>query len=382
MTIVRREYVGLFLLGFLTSLGLFAVHPVLPLYAKQFGVSYRAIGYFFSAYALVWVFLQIYAGHLSDKYGRKKFVLLGLVVYGSFAFLCFTAQSFSRLLVFRMMQGVGLGLFGPAALGLAGGFKEKGKSMAVYRTSEAIGIIFGPILGGLIGEIGLSYPFLISMCAAFTAIACLPLLKEMEPSAQVPGFFGSLRSMLKVRSLLYICAAAFVAELCFASFDVAIPIVGEALGFSTKKIGFVIASYFIAFSLFQIPIGIISERLNKKMLLSLNALIAAIGFVILVLAGSFWSMVLAMVLLGITLGAVFVQSTAVVAELSPVGKKSLYLAFFDSIIDVSFVVMPPVVGWLLVFGEKIPFVLCVLLMVASASLISIGLQKERPNSSV
>ncbi|KPJ48204.1 hypothetical protein AMJ40_07930, partial [candidate division TA06 bacterium DG_26] len=71
------------------------------------------------------------------------------------------------------------------------------------------------------------------------------------------------------------------------------------------------------------------------------------------------------------LGAVFVQSTAVVAELSPVGKKSLYLAFFDSIIDVSFVVMPPVVGWLLVFGEKIPFVLCVLLMVASASLISI-----------
>lgn len=362
----HREYIGLFLLGLLTSLGFFAVHPILPLYIKQFGVSYEKIGYFFSAYSFVWVFLQIYAGHLSDRYGRKKFILVGLLIYGIFAFLCFRAQSFSELFIFRMLQGVGLGLFGPASLGLVGGFKEKGKSMAVYRTSGAIGMIFGPILGGLIGDIALSYPFLISMVAAFVAIISLTLLEERESTSKNESFFGSVKSMLKLKGFLYICAAAFIAELCFVSFDIMIPIVGSSVGFSTKKIGFVLASYFIAFSLFQIPIGIISERVRKKKLIVLSALIASAGFLILFLAKSFWPMIFSMVLLGITLGAVFVQSTALIAEISPKGKKSLYLAFFDSIIDISFVAMPPLVGWILFLGERIPFTLCTFLMITSA----------------
>jgi MFS family permease len=365
---MRREYIGLCLLGSLSSLGLFAVHPILALYVKQLGVSYGEIGYFFSAYSFVWVFLQIYAGHLCDRYGRKRFILIGLLTYASFAFLCFRAQTFLELLFFRMMQGVGLGLFGPASLGLVGGFKEKGKSMAIYRTSEAIGIVLGPILGGFIGEMRLSYPFLISMCAGFAATISLPLLRERESGAESESFFGSVKAMVKLKGFLYICVAAFVAELCFASFDIVIPIVGNQIGFSAKKIGFLIASYFAAFSLFQVPIGMLSEKVSRKRLIVVSAAISSMGFLALVVANSFWPMILAMALLGITLGAVFVQSTALIAEIAPKGKKSLYLAFFDSIIDVSFVVMPPAVGWILFSGAKSPFILCVVLMMASSIL--------------
>lgn len=372
----HREYVGLCLLGFFTSLGFFAVHPILPLYIRQFGVSYREIGYLFSAYSFVWVFLQVYAGHLSDKYGRKKFILIGLLTYGIFAFLCFRAQSFSELLLFRMLQGVGVGLFGPASLGLIASFREKGKSMAIYRTSGAIGMILGPILGGFIGQIALSYPFLISMFAALVAIVSLLLLEERESGIKGEAFFRSVKAMLKLKGFLYICIAAFVAELCFASFDIVIPIVGSQIGFSAKKIGFLIASYFVAFSLFQIPIGVISEKVSKKKLIMVSAVISSIGFLVLVLSRAFWPMVSAMALLGITLGAVFVQSTALIAEISPEGKKSLYLSFFDSIIDISFVVMPPVVGWILFLGEKAPFVLCIFLMMASAIVISRSKQME------
>lgn len=366
----RREYIGLCLLGFLTSLGFFAVHPILPLYVKQLGVSYGEIGYFFSAYSFVWVFLQIYAGHLSDRYGRKKFILVGLLMYACFAFLCFRAQTFLELLLFRMMQGVGLGLFGPASLGLVGSLKEKGKSMAIYRTSEAIGIVLGPILGGFVGEVRLSYPFLISMCAGFSAVASLPLLREKEGVAEAESFWGSVKSILKLKGFLYICVAAFIAELCFASFDIVIPIVGSQIGFSARKIGVLIASYFAAFSLFQIPIGMLSEKASKKKLIVVSAAISSMGFLALVVSRTFWPMIFAMALLGITLGAVFVQSTALIAEIAPKGKKSLCLAFFDSIIDVSFVVMPPVVGWILFSGVKSPFILCVVLMITSAIVFS------------
>lgn len=200
-----KEYVGLFILGFLSSFGLFVVTPTLPLYIKQFGVSYKEIGYFFSAYSLVWVVLQIYAGHLADRYGRKNSIIIGLLIYGTFAFMCFRAQTFTQLLIFRMLQGVGLGLFGPASLGLVGSFEKKGRSFAIFRTAEAIGIVFAPILGGFVGDIALSYPFLISMVAVLLVIASLVLIKEERIKTKRESFFKSVKSMLKLKNFMYIC---------------------------------------------------------------------------------------------------------------------------------------------------------------------------------
>jgi DHA1 family multidrug resistance protein-like MFS transporter len=314
----------------------------------------------------VWVVLQIYAGHLADRYGRKNFIIIGLLIYGAFAFMCFRAQTFAQLLIFRMLQGVGLGLFGPASLGLVGSFEEKGRSFAIFRTAEAIGIIFAPILGGFVGDIGLSYPFLISMGAALLAIASLVLIKEERVKTKRESFFKSVKSMLKLKNFMYICIAAFIAELCFVSFEIVIPVVGESIALSAKKIGFVLSSYFVTFSLFQIPIGILSEKVSRKRLIVLSAFVTAVGFFLLFLSRTFWTMVSSMALLGVGLGAVFVQSSALVADIAPEDKKSLYLAFFDSIIDISFVVMPVMVGWILVVGERLPFILCTFLLIASA----------------
>jgi MFS family permease len=111
-------------------LGLFGsfgsvVSPVLPQYAERLGASYMDIGLFFSAYSFTWSILQLYTGYLSDKYGRSRFVMLGLFVYGISLILIGFFQSFMQLVIFRVIQGVGLGLFGPAALGLVAQAREK-----------------------------------------------------------------------------------------------------------------------------------------------------------------------------------------------------------------------------------------------------------------
>ena len=365
-----KEYTGLFLLGLLSSFGLFVVSPVLPLWVKQFGATYKEIGYFFTACSSVWVFLQMYAGHLADRYGRKRFIRIGLLIYGFFAFSCSQAHNFTQLLFFRMMQGAGLGLFGPAALGLVGGFKEKGKSFAIYRVSEGVGMILGPLVGGFIGDIRLSYPFMVSAIASLLAISSLFFVAEVESKAPDWGFFRSIGTMLKLRGFLLISFATFIAEMCFVSFNIVIPVVGESLHLSTKKIGFLLSSYFITFSLFQIPIGVLSERVSKKKLIVVNTAIAAFGFLALFLSQTFLFMSFSMALLGVTLGAVYIQASALIAEISPEDKKSLNLAFFDSVIDVSFVVMPVIVGYVLLAGEKLPFILCTIFMAISALIFS------------
>jgi len=72
---------GLVLVAFLTGLSFAVVAPILPLQVKAFGISYEMLGLFFSAYSLTWGVLQLYTGYLSDRYGRRRFALIGLAIH-------------------------------------------------------------------------------------------------------------------------------------------------------------------------------------------------------------------------------------------------------------------------------------------------------------
>ena len=360
-----REFFGLTLLGFLETLALFVVSPILPQYVGRYGASYVEIGYFFTAYSLTWVLLQLYTGYLSDKYGKKRFVFLGLLIYGVFALFVGLAQSFVQLLLFRVLQGLGLGIFGPAALGLVAQFKEKGKSMAFYRTANGAGIIIGPVLGGVIAGFDISYPFFLSGLASLIAIVSLFYLGEEKIKVQRINFLQSLRSMLSTASIVLICLAAFLAELCFAALEIVIPLVGLTFGFSSLWIGVILSSYFLTFTVLQVPIGFLSEKVGKRKVVASAAFAGAIPFIILYFSSDPIEMSFSMGLLGVMLGAVFVQSSAIVAELSPRGDESLYMAFFDAVIDCSFPVIPGIVAYLVTFGIKTPFLLLINLMIFS-----------------
>jgi DHA1 family multidrug resistance protein-like MFS transporter len=176
---VNRSLIGLFLLGLLGSFGS-VVSPVLPVYAEKLGASYMEVGLFFSAYSFTWAFLQLYMGYLSDRFGRKKFIVMGLFIYGLFLIFCGLSQNFLQLVIFRVFQGVGLGLFGPAALGLVAQVKEKGKGFAFYRTASGLGFMVGPIIGGIMGSINVTYPFFIGGFLPLLAIPSVFLMYEKE----------------------------------------------------------------------------------------------------------------------------------------------------------------------------------------------------------
>ena len=99
-----RSLIGLSVLGLLQALSFSVVSPILPQYVEGFGVSYAQIGYFFSAYSMTWSLLQIYTGHLSDKYGKKRLAALGLLTYGVFALLVGAASNYVQLVVFRVLD--------------------------------------------------------------------------------------------------------------------------------------------------------------------------------------------------------------------------------------------------------------------------------------
>jgi len=183
-----------------------------------------------------------------------------------------------------------------------------------------------------------------------------------------------MKGMILNRNILLVCLATFLVELCFAALDIIIPLVGSSFGFSSFLIGIVLSSYFVAFTLLQVPIGLFSERVERRKLLVLASFAGVFPFLILYFSKGVLEMIFAMSLLGAALGAVFVQASAMVAELSPKGKESMHMAFFDAIIDLSFPVTPMIVTHLATVELKMPFLLLTSLM-ASAGIVFISIKK-------
>jgi MFS family permease len=180
------------------------------------------------------------------------------------------------------------------------------------------------------------------------------------------GFPASLRGMIFTGKIILICIATFMVELTFVSLDLIIPLFGSAIGFSAASTGIILSSYFIAFTLFQIPIGVVSEKINRKSLIIFCILSGALPFIVLSFLNNVIAWSLAAGALGVTIGTVFIQSSAYIAEFAPEGKESLYMAFFDSIIDYSFVIMPPIATYAYSYAPTAPFVLCAALLITAA----------------
>lgn len=366
---MRISELSLTLLAFLTGLSFTVVSPVLPLHVESFGVSYEVLGLFFSAYSLTWGLLQLYTGYLSDRYGRRRLALIGLTIYSLSALGCAQARSFPQLLSFRIVQGVGLGIFGPALLGLVAGLKRQERAFALYRTAQVGGEVIGPVVGGVVGRFGLGTPFLLSAGASGLAAAATLLLRGEATKSEAEekiGFQAAMRTIFSRPKFLLLCLGVFLAEMGYVVRGIAVPLAGKAAGLTTEQIGLVMSIYPLVFVLSQVPIGTLTEQTGHKPLLVGCALVSALGFGGLFVSTTVWQMGLAMGVLGLTLGIIFVQGTAWAAKLAPMERKSLYLASFDALIDLSFFITPVLVGLTAGLEVRLPFLFCVPLLLASA----------------
>ena len=124
---------------------------VLALIAPALSLTNPEIGLLGSAQyigVLCFVFLS---GHLSDKYGRKTVLILGIVVFTLFTWLIGFASSFLEAFLFRLVSGFGEGIFWPVAMAaVASYFKNrKGLALGIFYVGFDVGSVAGLSLGGL-----------------------------------------------------------------------------------------------------------------------------------------------------------------------------------------------------------------------------------------
>ncbi|MFI7469011.1 MFS transporter [Nonomuraea sp. NPDC049646] len=179
-----------------------------PPLAADLGADAQDLQWILDSYILVFAGLLLTAGSLSDRYGRRRVMIIGLALFGAASLLAAYAADPAQLVAARAAMGVGGALIMPSTLSIlitVFDEAERRKAMAVWSAVAMIGMIGGPVLGGaLIAWFWWGAVFLINVPVALLAIvASLLLMPESKGPWTKPDPLGVILSATGMSALVW-----------------------------------------------------------------------------------------------------------------------------------------------------------------------------------
>lgn len=144
--------VALLVASFVINLDTTLVNVALPALSRQLGATTSQLQWVVDAYNLVFAALLLTSGSLSDRFGRKGMLMVGLAVFGVASFVGGHADTAGELVAARAVMGLGAAMTFPATLSLLTGFftarKERALAIGIWGATAGMAIALGPIVGG------------------------------------------------------------------------------------------------------------------------------------------------------------------------------------------------------------------------------------------
>ncbi|MGE8205633.1 DHA2 family efflux MFS transporter permease subunit [Heyndrickxia sp. NPDC080065] len=191
------------------SFGLIAVgldmtvlNVALPTLATELHASMSELQWFVNAYSLVLAAILLPAGMLGDRFGRKKWLLMALILFGAASIGCAFSKSPEMLIGMRALLGLGAAFLIPLSISVLPVLfseNERTKAMMIWATANMLGIPLGPIVGGwLLKNYHWGSVFLLNIPFVVVALIAVTLLMPESKSAikQKLDLFGVVTSSI------------------------------------------------------------------------------------------------------------------------------------------------------------------------------------------
>jgi len=312
--------------SFTVALGYGIVAPVIPEFARHFGVSTAAAGSVISAFALMRIAGALPAGRLVDRFGEHRTMAAGIAVVAVSSVLAGFSGSFVQLIVLRGIGGLGSAMFsvsGQTLLLRSVPSGLRGRASGLYTGGFLLGGISGPAIGGLVAAWYLPAPFFIygGMLAVPALIAAVLLHDGGRPA---PSEKQRRRRPLAdiasaLRSRAYRAAAAANLADGFAVMGVRSAIVplfvADVLHESATwtGVGFLVVAALNAATL--LPGGRAADTLGRRPVMVGGCLASALSMAMLALLPGLWGFLLALAVLGFGSGFIDVAPSAMIGDL-------------------------------------------------------------------
>ena len=138
---------------FMAILDNLVVNVALPTISKDLEATTTQLQWIVSGYILVFASLQITAGGLGDRLGRKRWFLAGIVLFTTTSVLAALSQNVEMLITARALQGLGAAFILPLSLSIISEAfppEERGKALGIWSAVSVSGLALGPVVGGLL----------------------------------------------------------------------------------------------------------------------------------------------------------------------------------------------------------------------------------------
>jgi EmrB/QacA subfamily drug resistance transporter len=212
MTSSRTRWLGLVFISLAVSLIIVdstIVNVAIPSIVDELAITSTQVQWVQESYTLVFASLLLTFGTLADRYGRRRMLLVGVVVFAVSSVLAAAAQSGDLLIGWRVLQGVGGAMILPSTLSIINAnFRGRERAIAFAVWGSTIGgmAAVGPVLGGWLTTyfswrwaFGINVPFGILIVVG----ALLFVLESREPGARRIDIVGAVLSVIASGALVF-----------------------------------------------------------------------------------------------------------------------------------------------------------------------------------
>ncbi|MCA2206131.1 MFS transporter [Nocardia rosealba] len=180
----------------------------IPQIATDLGASAQQIQWIIDAYLLVFAGLLLTSGSLSDRFGRKLVMIIGLVIFGAASLFAAYAASPELLIAGRALMGIGGVLIMPSTLSIlitVFDDDERPKAIGAWSAVATLGLVGGPVVGGVLLEhFWWGSVFVMNAPIVVVAlVAALVLMPESKGPWRTPDFPGMLTSIVGMTALVW-----------------------------------------------------------------------------------------------------------------------------------------------------------------------------------
>lgn len=321
------------------------VAPVMPELTKLTKANNAQAAAIISSAMVALVLFRLVSGGLADRFGKRKVLMLGVLLGATSSFCTLFVQHWQILFLLRLASGMADAITLPALLGLT---TELGKgreewAFGVLRGSQGLAFVLGPALGGLLAsQTFLRAPFLVdSVMTLLAGTLVFRLVKTASPVNQ----FQWLRSVKRLFTGRFYAYALFGMANTFAVPIVwtFLPIKAQGVGYQEVGIAFLLTTEAIAFAASSFLIGTTADRMVKKHVVIASQVLIISSLLLMAVVGAYPLWLVAMLLYGIGGAGTFLMATVYAAQATEDSASATTMGGFDAMVDLAMAAGPLII---------------------------------------
>lgn len=337
----KRAGLGLASIYGLRMLGLFIILPIFALYAEKLpgGESHLLMGIALGAYGLTQAVLQIPAGWMSDRYGRKPIIYTGLLIFAIGSFVAASADNIYWVIAGRAIQGAGA--INAAVMALTADLtREEHRTKAMAMIGMTIGITFSislilsPMLNGLLGVPG------IFAMTGLLALFAMAIVRFVIPAPAITRFHSDTEAngskfaeVLKNPELRRLDFGIFSLHAILMSVFMQVPFVLQRDGLEASAHWKIyLPVMLIAFVLMVPPIIIAETKAKlKPVFMAAVALAMCAQLMLMLMQDSLWGVAAALLIFFTAFNVLEATLPSMISKIAPLAAKGTAMGVYSSV---------------------------------------------------